>query len=134
MRRVVVVSPLSGDVEASLAYLDRCGADCVRRGESPIAGHAWLPRFLDDADPQERAAGIAAGHAWLRQGVCDAAVVYLDRGLSRGMREDIEVAAAMRVRVELRFLDGRCPKAFAEAMTVVASHATGGVTVEVGDA
>lgn len=101
---VVLESPYAGDVEANLAYARACVADSLARGEAPIASHLLYtqPGILDDADPAERALGIAAGHAWI--GVASKLVVYTDLGISRGMEAGIAAASswAHEVPVEYR--------------------------------
>jgi hypothetical protein len=86
MRLVVIESPYAGDVELNLRYLRACLADCLRRGEAPYASHGLYtqPGVLDDTDPEQRALGLAAGFAW-RKGA-DATILYLDLGVSSGMR------------------------------------------------
>ena len=108
MRRVILESPYAGDVAANVAYARACLRDCITRGESPIASHLLLtqPGVLDDGNSAERNAGIAAGHAWMRLGVCDAVVVYEDRGLSSGMLSGIAAAKRAGVPVEYRKLPG----------------------------
>ncbi len=109
MRRVVVESPFAGDLERNAAYLDACLADCVRRDESPYASHGLLtrPGVLDDADPEQRAAGIAAGLAW--HAVADAVVVYTDLGVSRGMQQAVDNALNLRIPLEVRSLGAEWP-------------------------
>ncbi|PPG03569.1 hypothetical protein C5E06_09840 [Pseudoclavibacter sp. RFBI5] len=103
---VVLESPYAGDVEANLAYARACVADSLARGEAPIASHLLYtqPGILDDADPAERALGIAAGHAWI--GVASKLVVYTDLGINRGMEAGIAAARswAHEVPVEYRRL------------------------------
>ncbi len=57
---------------------------------------------LDDDDPDERALGMAAGQSWLP--LVDKVVVYVDRGISPGMREGIARARELGVEVEERSL------------------------------
>jgi hypothetical protein len=66
MRRVVLESPFAGDVEANLKYARECMADCLRRGEAPIASHLLYtqPGILDDTKPEERKLGMEAGFTW----------------------------------------------------------------------
>jgi len=106
MRRVILESPFAGDVEANLAYARACLADCLRRGEAPLASHLLYtqPGVLDDDDPAERALGIEAGLAW--GAFADATVVYQDLGISRGMQQGINRADAEGRDVEFRWLDG----------------------------
>lgn len=110
MRLVVIESPYSAEtlegIEANLSYARACLRDCLRREESPIASHLLLTQggVLDDSDPVERAWGMHAGWAWMR--VADAVVVYVDRGISAGMREGISEAGNLGVAVEFRSLEG----------------------------
>lgn len=103
MKLVVIESPYRGatpaEQEANIAYARACLRDCIERGESPIASHLLLtqPGVLDDAKADERLAGILAGHAWLR--VADICAVYLDRGISEGMRQGMNAAAQAGVRI-----------------------------------
>lgn len=104
-RKVLVESPYSGDVEANVAYARRCVRDCVLRGEAPIASHLLLtqPGILNDDDPSERQDGMECGWAWLE--VCDAVVIYTDRGISRGMLAGIERATDLARPIEYRKLE-----------------------------
>lgn len=90
MRLVIVESPYAGEVEANVAYARAAMADCLSRGEAPIASHLLYtqPGVLDDAVPGERALGIEAGLAWGR--AADAAIFYVDRGWSQGMLAALE--------------------------------------------
>ena len=106
MRRVVLESPYAGDIKANLKYAKRCMRDCLSRGEAPLASHLlWTQDgLLDDGVPGERTTGIAAGHAWI--GVAEAVVVYVDRGISSGMKAGVREALACGVPVEHRSLEG----------------------------
>lgn len=89
MKLVVIESPFAGDVQANVAYAKQCVKDCLARGESPYASHLFFTQrgILDDEKPEERKLGIEAGLAWAR--AADAVVVYVDRGVSDGMRVGI---------------------------------------------
>jgi len=104
MRRVILESPYAGDVEANVAYARQCVRDSVARGEAPIASHLLFtqPGILDDGVPEQRELGIAAGLAWLIH--ADAMVLYIDRGMSFGMREAMKAAQHHGVPTELRSL------------------------------
>ena len=106
MRRVVLESPYAGDIEANVKYAKRCMRDCLSRGESPIASHLlWTQEgLLDDGDHRERAIGIAAGHSWTV--AAEAVVVYVDRGVSAGMKAGVREALAHGIPVEHRSLEG----------------------------
>lgn len=107
MRRVILESPLAGDVEANTAYARRCLLDSLLRGESPIASHLLYTQVLDDNNPEERKLGINAGLAW--RTVADATVVYVDRGISDGMHFGIAAARDAGVPVEYRWIDAPPP-------------------------
>lgn len=107
IRRVIVETPFRADNDEKAAvydaYLNACLRDCVLRGETPYASHAILtrPGVLDDNRPEERALGIKLGSAWL--GIADV-VVYEDLGVSAGMQQRINEAAARHLQIERRTL------------------------------
>ena len=105
MRLVIIESPYAGDVEANTTYARRCLRDSLQRGEAPIASHLLYtqPGVLDDLIPEERALGIAAGLMW--GDLATATVVYVDRGISRGMRYGIARAKLAGRLVEYRAFD-----------------------------
>lgn len=105
MKRVVLESPFAGDIESNIAYAKKCIADCLHRGEAPIASHLLFtqPGILDDSKPEERKLGIAAGHAWT--GVAHSVVVYTDRGISSGMDRGIKAAIEAGTPVEYRTIE-----------------------------
>lgn len=104
MKRVVLESPFAGDVVANITYAKACIRDCLLRGEAPIASHLLFTQegILDDDIPEHRKLGIEAGHAWTH--VADAVVVYVDRGISRGMEQGILRARQNNIPVETRRL------------------------------
>jgi hypothetical protein len=105
MRRVIIESPYAGDVAGNEAYLRRCLADSLARGEAPFASHGLYtqPGVLRDDDPEERGRGIQAGFAWGE--VAEAVVFYTDRGMSTGMALGLERAKRSGQRVEFRTID-----------------------------
>lgn len=104
MRRVILESPYAGDIEANVDYARRCVRDSLLRGEAPIASHLLYtqPGVLRDEHPEERMHGINAGLAW--RAVAEATVVYVDRGISKGMQYGIETATAAGLPIEYRSL------------------------------
>lgn len=76
--------------------------DSLARGEAPIASHLLYTQrgILRDGVALERQWGIDAGLAWGR--VADATVVYVDRGVSTGMRYGIAAAEKAKRPVEYR--------------------------------
>lgn len=106
MRLVILESPYAGEIVRNVDYARRCVRDSVLRGEAPIASHLLFtqPGILRDEIPEERALGIAAGLAWLSK--ADAMVVYIDLGVSNGMRGAIDAAQRAGLPTELRSLKG----------------------------
>ncbi len=104
MRLVILESPYAGNTEENIAYAKRAVSDCLKRGEAPIASHLLFtqPGILEDSNPEERKLGIAVGHAWI--GVADCMVVYIDRGVSKGMIQGILEAQHHSTPVEFRTL------------------------------
>ena len=93
MKLVILESPYAGDIEANVEYARACVRDSLSRGEAPIASHLLYtqPGILRDEVPDERQWGIDAGLAW--SSVAEATVVYIDRGISRGMGYGLANAA-----------------------------------------
>lgn len=104
MKRVIIESPYAGDVDANLAYARACVRDALARGEAPIASHLLFtqPGILDDTIADERTIGREAGLAWVP--FADLMAVYVDRGISTGMRQAIGRAAGYGLPVEKRRL------------------------------
>lgn len=116
IRIAIIESPYAAPTAAGIArnrrYLNACILDCVRRGETPYASHKMLTDALDDANAAEREAGIKAGFD-MREAVCSCdgghhvvTAVYIDLGVSGGMRRGIEHADSLSVDVEERQLGG----------------------------
>lgn len=101
-RLVLVESPFRGETVRNIAYARRCVRDCLERGEVPMAPHLVYtqPGILDDEIPNQREQGISAGLQWLR--VVDASVVYVDFGITEGMKRGMEAAQGRGLPVEVR--------------------------------
>ena len=106
MKRVVIESPYAGNVARNTRYARAAMADCLRRGEAPLASHLLYTQegILDDLISEERALGIEAGLIWGL--LAEVTVVYTDLGMSRGMEFGIERAKAEGRPVEYRTLPG----------------------------
>lgn len=104
MRRVIIESPFAPGTDTEIAYLRACLRDSLQRGEAPLASHGLytLPGVLCDEIPEERRTGMAAGFVWHE--VADLMAVYLDLGMSPGMREGIRRAEGLGLQVERRVL------------------------------
>ncbi|MDO8520671.1 MAG: hypothetical protein Q7S52_00990 [bacterium] len=106
MRRVLLESPYKGkdwsETEANIRYARECMHDCIVRGEAPFASHLLYTQegILNDRVPGERKRGIDAGLLW---GECaEASVVYVDHGISEGMKTGIKRAKEAQRPVEYR--------------------------------
>ena len=106
LRRVILESPFRGnDIEEqyrNIRYAQAAMLDSLGRGESPFASHLMWPGILDDADANQREAGIEAGLAW--GPAAEATVVYTDLGISPGMKKGIARANAEGRPVDKRSL------------------------------
>lgn len=111
---VCLESPYAGDVSRNLRYARAAVRDCfVTYHEAAIASHLLYtqPGILDDQIPIERSLGIEAGLLW--GAFAQRTVVYMDLGISNGMKLGIERAHRQGRRVDMRTLpewqDGRDP-------------------------
>lgn len=112
-RLVIIESPFAGtpeEVADNVRYARACMLDCLNRGEAPYASHLLYTQegVLDDTIPEQRQLGIEAGLAWGQK--AEATVVYMDRGVSKGMVQGIIRALEEGRVVEPRSLNGSSPK------------------------
>lgn len=114
MKRIILESPFAAPAGAwfpawhrwrNRRYARACVRHLLMLGESPIASHLLYTQrgILDDSDPVERKWGIDAGLAWLE--VAERTVVYVDRGISRGMQYGIDAAKLSGKPVERRSIE-----------------------------
>jgi hypothetical protein len=105
---VVIESPFRGkgyhETELNILYAKACVHDCLNRGEYPYASHLFYTQngILDDKNPKERNLGIKGGLAW--GNLAPKRVVYIDRGISRGMKKGISAAKKQGKIIEYRNL------------------------------
>lgn len=108
--RVIIESPFAAPTperrSKHVQYVRAAMRDSLLKGEAPFASHALytLDGVFNDDDPAERAAGIAAGLAWGT--VADMTALYLDCGLSGGMRMGIKHACEWARPICLRMFAG----------------------------
>ncbi len=106
MKLVILESPYAGKTQAEIAanvdYARACVRHSLGNGEAPIASHLLYtqPGILNDANPSERQWGIDAGLAW--RSVAQASVIYVDRGISKGMEYGIIAAHRAGLPVMVR--------------------------------
>lgn len=97
---VIIESPFAGDVAGNRLYGQQCLKNALLRGEAPFARHLLYTQALDDTVPAEREAGILADLAVMTR--ADRVAVYVDRGISSGMRRGIDEANRLGIRVTYR--------------------------------
>lgn len=106
MRCVTIESPFGAPtpegIATNVAYARACLLDSLRRGEAPLASHLLYPQALSDALPDERQKGMMAGYEWMK--AAEAVVLYLDRGVSNGMKTAESYALQFQKPVERRWL------------------------------
>ena len=141
MGRVILESPLAGQsglpasfpafahgLSARLEerrnerYARRAMRELLKEGYAPFASHLIYaqPGVLDDGDPQERKIGMEAGFRWIER--ADRTVVYLDRGVSSGMRAGIEAAREAGRPIEYRKLGAGVSSVEAPDASVSGEH------------
>lgn len=98
MRKIYICSPLRGDYEENQKKAEKYCRLAVLLGDFPIAPHIYLPRFMDDTNPEER--GIALRMGLYILDMCDEMWVFMPDGKpSEGMRLEIEKAEQHKMRV-----------------------------------
>jgi len=106
MKRVIIISPYSGETEEEIkknvAYAEICMLDSLNRDEAPFLSHLLYTRVLDDKNPNERKLGIKSDHEWFY--CADYCVVYEDLGISEGIKEDIKQADKCCIQIQYRKL------------------------------
>ncbi len=102
MKKVILESPYSGDIERNIQYARLCVKDSLNRGEAPIASHLLYTQegILDDLVEVERIQGINAGLEWKK--VADLQVFYVDYGISKGMQYGMDYAKEHNIPFEIR--------------------------------
>lgn len=103
MKRVIILSPYKGDIEANIQYAWECVIDSLRRHEAPFASHLFYTEVMNDTDPAQRSLGFQCEEAWLRGS--ELVAVYTDRGLSPGMIKTINlisVSPELLLPIEMR--------------------------------
>ena len=109
MRLVILESPYAGatqkEIDRNINYGRKCLRDSLLRGEAPIASHLLYTQdgVLRDEALDERNHGINAGLKWLK--VACASVVYIDYGISSGMKHGIQAAEILDVPIEYRKIE-----------------------------
>ena len=101
---VVIESPYKGKVKQNVAYAQKCMSDSLLRGESPFASHLLYTQVLDDAIKDQRVMGMDRAFNWYKH--ADLMAVYIDKGISDGMKKGIEVGEKFGIEMVYRTLNG----------------------------
>ena len=101
---VVIESPYKGKVKQNVAYAQKCMSDSLLRGECPFASHLLYTQVLDDTVPELRSMGMSRAFEWYRH--ADLMAVYIDKGISDGMKMGMEIAENLGIEMVYRTLDG----------------------------
>lgn len=88
--------------EFNKKYAEACVRECLYREESAMASHLLYTGATDDTIPEERAMGIEAGLKFLE--VAEYSVVYIDLGISYGMKQGIKRAKLLGKNIVYRKL------------------------------
>lgn len=105
--RVQIESPFfvkdnKQETRNNIKYARECMYECLKRGYSPFASHLLYTQCLDDNFIEDRELGINAGLEFLE--VVDFSLVYIDRGISEGMKLGIEEANKKGIPVYYKLL------------------------------
>jgi hypothetical protein len=96
-KATIVISPYRAANGRSVgAHVERAEALCLLLAQAGIptfASHLYATRFLDDANPPEREAGIAISKCWIAR--ADRLAVWDPWGISSGMAAEIAWAEAL---------------------------------------
>lgn len=102
MKKVYICSRYRADdthtVEDAVSHALYACYVAVSKGYAPIAPHLYLPRCLDDNDPNERAAGMAAGREFLA--VCDE-VWQWGATVTEGMAAELAYAKELGIPIKV---------------------------------
>lgn len=134
MRRVVLETPFKGkdwtDTDENIRFARLCGHDSIAcHGEAWFASHLLYTQegVLNDKIPEERELGIEGGFAWKE--VSDLTVVYINRGISRGMHFGVRKSIALRQPVEYRVLPNYPKSIRAKILTLTGASGVGKSTI-----
>ena len=101
-RLVIIESPFAGKIKRNIKYARECVRDSLLKREYPIASHLLYTQkgILDDSKPEERKLGIKAGLSWGK--FAELTAVYIDFGISEGMKFGIKIAKQENRKIEYR--------------------------------
>ena len=105
-KRVIVESPYKPYNTLSTAthktYALACMRDSLRRGEAPFLSHLFYTQILNDEVYEERQQGMKAGWSWMES--AELVAVYINLGVSKGMREGMVKADQLKIPIAIRLI------------------------------
>ncbi len=114
MKTVILESPYAANKMLSapptlqrannVVFARACMRDCLLHDEAPFASHLLYTQIgvLDDEVPEDRKLGMRAGFAFYP--MMGASVVYVNRGVSSGMKFGIAQAVKHKIPIRIRAL------------------------------
>lgn len=96
-KRVYVCSPLKGNIEKNMRNAEIYSRFVFDSGFVPVTPHIYFPRFLDDTDKIERAAGQRYGLEEMWR--CSQLWVF-GLNITDGMRAEIELARQLKIPIK----------------------------------
>jgi len=101
MNRVSILSPCAGDTEKQIEihrnYAIDAMFDSIKRDECPMVSHLLYTLVLDDENIGDRELGMELGMKWFD--CIDYAVAYVDHGISKGMKQEIDQLKRMGIKI-----------------------------------
>lgn len=91
-----ICSPYRGNVEANTENARSYCRQAYDDGYVPLAPHLYFPQFLNDSNPEERAAGLVMALELLL--LCDVLIVFDDE-ITDGMAQEIELAKDLGIPI-----------------------------------
>ncbi len=130
MRRVILETPFKGkdwtDTDENIRFARLCGHDSIAcHNEAWFASHLLYTQegVLNDRIPEERNLGIEGGFAWKE--IADLTVVYINRGISRGMHFGVRKSIVLKQPVEYRVLPNYPKSIQAKILTLTGASGVG---------
>lgn len=101
MKLIYICSPYRAEdkktLKRNIEYAKEITRWVLMRGDAAVTPHLYMTKCLNDDIPEEREIGLKAGKEIILR--CDAVFVGEKYGISKGMKEEIEFAKAMRIPV-----------------------------------
>lgn len=95
---VFIAHPIAGDVQGNAQKVLEILREVHCHNIIPIAPYLVAIQYLDDADPADRALGIAASTELFNRGYIDELWLYGER-ISTGMRHEVLTALSLGIPV-----------------------------------